>query len=113
MQKTILFIASTPLHLCQKTYFIYQKKFIYFLFFLGDPYLNNALNGLVEIFAYIAMFAAILWGRVPTLAGGFIFAGLFCIASMLCDIYSDNLTGNIIFRKIYYYSIYEVLGKNC
>jgi len=55
--------------------------------------LNNALNGLVEIFAYFAMFVTIWWGRVPVLSGGFIFAGLFCIASMLCDLYSDGVIG--------------------
>ena len=80
----------------EQTLFIKSNNILFiYCFLLGDPYLNIALNGLVEIFAYIAMFAAILWGRVPTLAGGLIFAGLFCIASMLCDLYSDNLTGNI------------------
>ena len=63
----------------------------------GDPYLNNALNGLVEIFAYFSMIFAVCIGRVPLLSAGFIFAGIFCIASMLCDIFSFDDGGK--FRK--------------
>lgn len=72
------------------------------LSFSGDPYLNNALNALVEIFAYICMFFAVVFGRRLILVVGFIASGLCCIAAMLCDWYADGREG--ILKLIYCFS---------
>lgn len=71
--------------------------------FTGDPYLNNALNALVEVFAYFCIYFAVILGRRLTLSTGFVLAGVFCISSMLCDLYANGRWGkstNLINKNI-------------
>ena len=57
----------------------------------GDPYLNNALNAIVEIFAYSAMYITDVVGRRSVLTLAYVMAGLSCISSMLCSLYSNGI----------------------
>ncbi|CAK8691142.1 unnamed protein product [Clavelina lepadiformis] len=55
----------------------------------GDPYVNNTLNGVVEVVAYAFIYFA-KYGRRPLLSVSFTLAGTCCIVSMILDLYSKG-----------------------
>ena len=61
--------------------------------FLGDFYVNTTLNAVVEIFGSCLMLFAGVLGRKPVLFWSFLLAGLFCIASVLCNEFADGTEG--------------------
>jgi len=61
--------------------------------------LNLALNGLVEIVAYIFIYFSGPLGRKPVTGGSYVLAGICCIASMLFDINAKGNTGSWIYIR--------------
>ncbi|CAK8691145.1 unnamed protein product [Clavelina lepadiformis] len=63
----------------------------------GDPYVNNTLNGAVEVVAYVLIYFS-KYGRRRVQSLSFTLAGTCCIVSMILDLYSKGnqsmLTGS-------------------
>lgn len=65
-----------------------------FEFFLGDDFLNNTLNGLVEFVAYFIVIVTMdRVGRKPLLSGCLILGGLACLASTVVNEYKGDDRG--------------------
>ena len=59
------------------------------MLFPGDPYVNNTLNGAVEVVAYVLIYFS-KYGRRRVQSLSFTLAGACCIVSMILDLYSKG-----------------------